>query len=90
VSREALPSAIYVGHRPTFHEDGSATLLEVHVLDFDDDLYGSQVAVSLEHRIRGDRAFESAEALRAQLAIDCGRARDLLGDAGAGRPESAG
>lgn len=89
-SSEALPSAIYVGHRPTFHEDGSATLLEVHVLDFDGDLYGEQVAVSLEHRIRGDRAFESVDTLGAQLALDCDRARELLGDDRAERREAAG
>lgn len=77
---ERLPSAIYIGHRPTFHEDGSATLLEVHVLDFDDDLYGEQVAVSLEHRIRGDCTFEDVDALAAQLALDCDSARSLLGD----------
>lgn len=82
---ERLPSAIYLGHRPTFHEQGSAKLLEAHVLDFDGDLYGEQVAVSLEHRIRGDHAFESVDALSAQLAIDCERARHLLRDGRAER-----
>lgn len=75
---EPLPSAVYVGHRPTFYSDGAATLLEVHVLDFDGDLYGQEVAVTLEHRIRGDRAFDNTDDLSAQLSLDCGRAREVL------------
>ncbi len=81
---EALPSAVYIGHRPTFYGDGAATLLEVHVLDFDADLYGSEVAVTLESRIRGDRAFDSTDELSAQLAADCERAREVLGALGTG------
>ncbi|MEZ5238619.1 MAG: bifunctional riboflavin kinase/FAD synthetase [Microthrixaceae bacterium] len=76
---ERLPSAIYLGHRPTFYDQTAATLLEVHVLDFEGDLYGEQVGVTFEHRIRGDRAFEGVEALAAQLDLDCARARTLLG-----------
>lgn len=85
---EPLPSAIYLGHRPTFHDQGAATLLEVHVLDFTGDLYGEMVAVRLLHRIRDDRAFEGVEALSAQLELDCDRARELLGSAATGHPAS--
>ncbi|MFV0317113.1 MAG: bifunctional riboflavin kinase/FAD synthetase [Microthrixaceae bacterium] len=73
-----LPSAIYVGHRPTFYDDQAATLLEVHVLDFTGDLYGAEVAVTFEHRLRGDIAFDDVESLRAQLAADCEQAAGLL------------
>jgi riboflavin kinase/FMN adenylyltransferase len=73
-----LPAAIYVGHRPTFYDESAAVLVEVHVLDFDDDLYGERVAVRFRHRIRGDRAFDSVEALAEQLALDCAEARRLL------------
>ena len=75
---ERLPSAIYLGHRPTFYDETAATLLEVHVLDFEGDLYGESVGVTFEHRIRGDAAFDGVEALAAQLAVDCDRARSLL------------
>lgn len=75
----ALPSAIYLGHRPTFYDEGAATLLEVHVLDFEGDLYGQRVAVRLQHRIRDDIAFDGVDALAAQLALDCAEARRLLG-----------
>src|SRR5690606_12146383 len=55
---ETLPSAIYVGTRPTFYENQPASLLEVHCLDWEGDLYGEVVAVRFEHRLRGDRRFD--------------------------------
>jgi riboflavin kinase/FMN adenylyltransferase len=75
---EWLPSAIYVGRRPTFYGDEAAVLLEVHVLDFGGDLYGHHVRVRFDHRIRDDRAFDGVEALTEQLQKDCDRARSLL------------
>lgn len=75
----SLPAAIYIGKRPTFYGDQAMTLLEVHVLDFNGDLYGEQVRVSFTHRIRADAKFASVAELAAQLAADCDRARLLLG-----------
>ncbi len=75
-----LPSAIYVGHRPTFYDEAAAVLLEVHVLDFDGDLYGEDVRVRFTHRLRDDRAFDGVDALAAQLQIDCDQARQVLAE----------
>lgn len=80
---EVLPSAIYLGHRPTFYDDTAATLLEVHALDFSGDLYGEHVGVRFDHYLRGDRRFDSVDALAAQLASDCEQARAVLGAPGA-------
>lgn len=77
-SGEVLPAAIYVGRRPTFFGPDAMVLLEVHVLDFEGDLYGEPVRVRFLHRIREDRRFDSVEALTLQLARDCEQARDLL------------
>lgn len=77
-SGEVLPSAIYVGKRPTFHGDDAMTLLEVHVLDWSGDLYGEDVAVRFLHRIRPDARFASVEELVRQLRADCDEARTLL------------
>lgn len=74
-----LPAAIYVGKRPTFYDDRAMTLLEVHLLDWSGDLYGSRVAVRFTHRIRPDARFASVEELSEQLAADCEAARRLLG-----------
>jgi riboflavin kinase/FMN adenylyltransferase len=76
---DRLPAAIYVGRRPTFHDDDAMVLVEVHVLDFEGDLYGEAVRVQFEHHIRGDRRFDSVEELAAQLSRDCDEARRLLG-----------
>ena len=76
---DVVPAAIYIGKRPTFYADQPASLLEVHCLDFEGDLYGEVVAVRLTDRIRGDRRFDGVEALSAQLVIDCDDARRLLG-----------
>ena len=75
---ERLPSAIYLGTRPTFYDDQPASLLEVHCLDWEGDLYGEDVRVHFEHRLQGDRKFDTIEELTAQLAIDCQRSSELL------------
>ncbi|ACV58464.1 bifunctional riboflavin kinase/FAD synthetase [Alicyclobacillus acidocaldarius] len=65
------------GYRPTV--DGRAFQLEVHLLDFDGDLYGKTLRVSFLRRIRDETKFESLEALKAQIARDCEVARALVG-----------
>lgn len=74
-----VPAAIYIGHRPTFYDDGAATVVEVHALSEVGDIYGVEVGVRMSHRIRGDLRFDSVEELAAQLALDCDAARRLLG-----------
>lgn len=62
-----------VGQRPTV--GGTRTLLEVHLFDFDADIYGAYVQVSFLHKIRDEQRFESFEALKAQIQRDAGEAR---------------
>ena len=72
------PSLISIGTRPTFHE-GAEVLTEVHLLDFDGDLYGEQLGVELLVRLRDERRFEDAEALVSQMQRDAERGRSVLG-----------
>ena len=74
-----LPSAIYVGKRPTFYDDRAMTLLEVHALDFAGDIYDRATSVRFTHRIRPDARFASVEELTTQLRLDCDEAARLLG-----------
>jgi len=53
--------------------------LEVHLFDFDGDLYGRHLRVEFVHRLRGERRFDSLPALRRQIAADAAAARALLG-----------
>ena len=62
-----------VGIRPTV--DGKEPLLEVHVFDFDQDIYGRLLTVTFRHKIRDERAFESLAALKAQIGYDMEAAR---------------
>ncbi len=72
-----LPAAISVGSNPTF--DGVSRRVEAYALDRDDlELYGEQVAVEFEARLRGMERFESVDALLDTMADDVRRTRDLL------------
>ncbi len=71
------PSVTNVGVRPTVDHSGR-TMVEAHLFDFSDDLYGRTVRVGFVQRMRDERVFESVDALRAQIAADCGRARVLF------------
>lgn len=66
-----------VGIRPTF--GGSREIVEVHILEFDDDIYGSVLEVEFLHRIRDERQFEGVDALVAQIHRDITEATALLG-----------
>jgi len=71
------PSVTNVGTRPTVDQSGRTTI-ETHIFDLDRDLYGQPIRVSFVQRLRDERAFESLDALRAQIDADCRRARVLF------------
>ena len=71
-----LPALVYIGTRPTFSEVDR--VVEVFLLDFTGDLYGSEVTVRFIERIRGDMTFESPEALTEQMHADEVAARRIL------------
>ena len=62
-----------IGNRPTV--DGTCLQLEVHLFDFDQDIYGQHVGVEFRKKLRDEQRFESFEALRRQIEIDADRAR---------------
>ena len=72
-----VASVGYVGRRPTV-VDGVDERLEVHLFDFDEDLYGQTLDVQLTDLVRGDRKFDSLEGMVAQMEHDAARARELL------------
>jgi riboflavin kinase/FMN adenylyltransferase len=71
------PSVTNIGVRPTFHQP-SAKVIETHLLDMERDLYGVRLRVSFLQRVRDERTFDGVEALKAQIAADCARARALF------------
>jgi riboflavin kinase/FMN adenylyltransferase len=74
------PTAMSLGHRPTFYErPEGAPLLECNVLDFSGDLYGEAVKVRFVERLRGEVRFDGVDALVAQMGADVAQTRALLG-----------
>ncbi|SNZ05987.1 bifunctional riboflavin kinase/FAD synthetase [Cohaesibacter gelatinilyticus] len=72
------------GRRPTF--DNGAPIFEVHVFDFEDDLYDESVRVALYHYLRGEEKFDSLDTLILQMDEDSAQARAILSDAAALSP----
>lgn len=64
------------GSRPTF--DKKDVLLEVHLFDFEGDLYARHLRVALVDYLRPERKFDGLDALKAQITADCAAARSLM------------
>jgi riboflavin kinase / FMN adenylyltransferase len=73
---DGRPAAVSIGVRPTF-KTGRGELIEAYVLDFDGDLYGRELRLDFLARLRGERRFETAEALIEQMHHDVQRTREL-------------
>ena len=71
-----LRGAANIGIRPSF--DPPKELLEPHFFDFAEDLYGQEIDVAFRAFIRPEAKFDDMDALTAQIAADCDRARELL------------
>lgn len=66
-----------IGRRPSIDSADGSLSFETHILDFDADLYGRAIRISFLRRLRDERKFPDLAALRAQLAEDAARAREL-------------
>jgi len=77
VGSVVYPSVTNVGTRPTVDQSGR-TVVETHLFDLERDLYGQPLRIGFVQRLRDERAFESLDALRAQIDADCRRARVLF------------
>jgi riboflavin kinase/FMN adenylyltransferase len=69
-----------IGVRPTV--DGRERTIEVHLFDFNEDLYGRVLQVSVIQYLRGEEKFAGLDALKAQLAKDKENSLAVLGDRG--------
>jgi riboflavin kinase/FMN adenylyltransferase len=77
VAAGPLPGVASLGVRPTLTGNGEP-LLEVHLFDFDGDLYGRRIDVEFVARLRDEEKFDGVDALRAQMDRDAAQARDIL------------
>jgi riboflavin kinase/FMN adenylyltransferase len=65
-----------IGMRPTF--DKNVLTVEVHVFDFNEDIYGEEISLYFIRKIRDEKKFGNADELIRQIRTDVGIARDLL------------
>jgi riboflavin kinase/FMN adenylyltransferase len=72
-----LTGVANLGLRPTVGTDKPR--LESHFFDFKGDLYGATLRVALLHFIRPEQKFDGLDALKAQIAMDSDKAREMLG-----------
>ena len=70
------PAAVNVGVRPMF-ETGRGLLVEAYLVDFEGDLYGETLRVAFIDRLRGEKRFESVEALKRQMELDVEQVREI-------------
>lgn len=71
-----LDGMLNIGHRPTV--GGEHKTIEVHIFDFEDDIYDSEISLEFIERVREERKFESIEQLKSQLMLDQKTVQSIL------------
>jgi riboflavin kinase/FMN adenylyltransferase len=74
--RGGMDAVASVGSRPTF--GGTKPILEVHIFDFDDDIYGQNIHVDFIARLRGQEKYDQVDDLVAQMHRDADNAKSIL------------
>lgn len=77
VNNQRFNAVMNIGFRPTV-TDTPELRLEVHLIDFDEDIYGENLKVEFIERIRAEKKFSSFEDLKKQIELDCERASEIL------------
>ncbi len=76
--KKQYPAVANLGIRPSFKEKEKKPLLEVHIFDFNKDLYGKKIDVVFIKKIREEKSFSSLDALKLQIAADVQKAHIIL------------
>jgi len=76
---EFFPAAVNIGLSPTFeYNDVKTPRVEVHLLDFNGDLYGCQLEIEFMSYLREERSFPSPETLKKQIELDIASIRNIF------------
>ncbi len=75
--KEWHPAVMSIGFRPTFN--GTDLRLEVHIFDFNEDIYGQELTVHFVEYIRSNLKFDNVDALIVQMDKDSAQAKEILG-----------
>ena len=82
---KAYPSVTNIGRCPTF--DDNECSIEVHLLDYHDNLYQRELTVDIVERLRDEKRFDSVEELKNQIAADIEQGRAILSPAAGSKHE---
>ncbi len=74
---EGRPAAVSIGVRPTF-DTGRGELIEAYLIDFEGDLYDSTLRLDFIARLRGERNFDTPQALVEQMHHDVAQTREIV------------
>ena len=77
ISDKPLDAVASLGRRPTFYE-GKKPLLEVHIFDFNEDIYGRYIHIDFIEKIRDEVKFNNADELIKQMHRDAKKAKEIL------------
>jgi riboflavin kinase/FMN adenylyltransferase len=78
IEGRSLDGVTSIGSKPTF--GGEHTVIEAHLFDFDDDIYGASVTLRFIERLRDQRKFESPDALTSQVRKDVAESKRILSE----------
>jgi riboflavin kinase/FMN adenylyltransferase len=78
VGQERFDGVVNIGIRPTFESRGHRSFVELHIFDLNRDLYGHELETSFIQKLRDERKFDSADALKRQIGADIREARSIL------------
>jgi riboflavin kinase/FMN adenylyltransferase len=65
-----FPGMLSIGSNPTVNEDINLRSIEVHILNYDKDIYGKNISVIFRKRLRDEKKFDSLEQLTGQMELD--------------------
>jgi riboflavin kinase/FMN adenylyltransferase len=75
VGKQTHRAAVNIGHRPTIASPAGGLCVEAHLLDFAQDIYGQEIELTFGKKLRDERKFSSATALRQQIEQDVAAVR---------------
>jgi len=78
IGADVYKGMLNIGHRPTIKSSIIQKIMEVHILNFDGDIYGAKVRITFIDRIRNEQKFDSLQHLKAQLTKDKQQALTIL------------
>jgi len=77
IGEKTIYGVANVGTKPTVNGQAKV-LLETHLFDFDQDIYGKYVEVHFKHKIRNEMRFQSVDDLKRQIQLDTAQAKTLM------------